>query len=79
VYTLDGGTYDNNQAMVQRAAGWVQAAGCEEVYQLDNDNSAEVSAAQIQEYPLQQLVAQRHPEELFLRFSLDGCVEREKR
>lgn len=36
VYTADGGTYSNNQAMAQRAAGWVATANRTEVMILDN-------------------------------------------
>eukprot|EP01035_Chromulina_nebulosa_P028736 gene28736-37980_t len=36
IYTLDGGTYYNNQAMIQRANGWVSAGNCSEVMYVDN-------------------------------------------
>jgi hypothetical protein len=40
VYSLDGGTYNNNQAMIQRAKGWVASANCSEVMYSDNSESA---------------------------------------
>jgi hypothetical protein len=52
VYTIDGGTYNNNQAMAARAKGWVTSADCEDIYQLDNDSSQELSATQLLDYSL---------------------------
>jgi hypothetical protein len=45
-------TYDNNLDMAARAKGWVNEYNCPEVYDLDNDNSTDISAAQIQQYSL---------------------------
>lgn len=52
VYTLNGGTYNNNLAMAARAKSWVDQAGTLDMYLLDNDCSHEVTAAEISQYSL---------------------------
>ena len=40
IYTLSGGTYNNNQAMEQRAVGWVAAANRTDAMLYDNTAKA---------------------------------------
>ena len=51
IYTLSGGTYNNNQAMEQRAAGWVTAANRTEVMLYDN-TAKTLTAEEISKFSL---------------------------
>ncbi len=51
VFTVDGGTYQNNVAMEKRALGWVEAADMENILFIDNSES-ELSVQTIENYSL---------------------------
>lgn len=51
VYSADGGTYSNNQAMAQRATGWVKSANCTNILLVDN-TANKLTVGQVEAYSL---------------------------
>ena len=52
IYTLDGGTYQNNLAMIERAKEWTESANRTDVMIVDNNGVANLTSQEVKTFSL---------------------------